>query len=515
MTHRKAPKSAAAAGVSDGTRDLGRDLAEALVDGRGRVSPGPSASGDGTPDPVAPGTILVAWSGGLDSTVLLDLIVHDDRVRAALGDPDVVAAHLDHAMRPDSRDAAAAIRRTAEAWGVDLESERLPAAPVSEEDAREQRYRWLSEVADEIGAEEIWTAHHGDDQAETVLFRILRGTGVAGLAGIPVRRGRIRRPLLMLDVPVRRTELARYAEAHRLPVQPDATNEEAIATRNRLRHEVMPLVEEIVPGAVGAILRLARNASRAAAETDALAELVLRRVGEAGAASPQPAAGGVDAIPASVWEVAGRPLRRALVRHLADRAGVILSEAATRAVLDLPPGTQSGRGVDLPGGLRFEREFGEWRLFRPDRDAARPPNGERVVISRQGSEKPGRARLGLGGRAVSATWAVGEGASELRQPDSPLRDSLRIDVPPSSFPLTLRAWEPGDRIALEFGTTPVAKVWAERRVPRRERARRWVLVDRKGTVFAAEGLGAASRDRTIEGSATTPVPLYLRLDVEE
>lgn len=510
--------------AEESPRDLGAELAGALEGGLwGARALDPSRRPSPTSD-VRPGAIVLAWSGGLDSTVLLHLLACDDRVKLAVGDVTIVAAHLDHAMRPDSRSVADAVRRTAEAWGVEFRSHRLSTPPGSEEAARTQRYRWLSEVADEAEADEIWTAHHADDQAETVLFRALRGTGVAGLAGIPVRRERIRRPLLMLSAPVWRADLTRYGEAHRLPVRIDPSNQEAVATRNRLRNEVMPLLDRVVPGSAEALLRLARNAARAAEEVDALAELALSLLEDAGVSEHESVARrgstsvqtpGPDSMPtsrassigASVWEEAGRPLRRALVRHLAARSGVALSEAATRAVLDLPPDTQSGRGVDLPGGLRFERDFDRWYLVRPTEVTVPASRADQIRIDQPG---PGSARLGLGGRVLVAEWST-EGTESAAGPSEP---SLRVDVQPSRFPLTLRGWEPGDRIARDFGTTPVAKVWAERRVPRRERAHRWVLADRRNTVLAAEGLGAASRDRTIEGSNPTPVTLHLRLDVE-
>ncbi len=506
-------------------RDLGAELADAL---EADVSSGfgteeAEASAAGPSSASARDTILLAWSGGLDSTVLLHLLLSDERVAAATGDARIVAAHLDHGMRSDSAAAAAAARRTAEEWGVEYRTHRLSASPESEADARTRRYAWLTQVADEVAAREIWTAHHADDQAETVLFRVVRGTGVAGLAGIPVRRGRLRRPFLMLPRAVWRDDLRRYAERRKLPVLSDPSNEEPVATRNRLRNEAIPLLSEIVPGAAAALVRLGRNASRAADEAEALVDLALEFVRDAEEVGA-PDRGAQDrasqdrgardrasreppGIPARLWGDAGRPLRRALVRQLAKRSGTVLSEAATAAVLDLPADSQSGRGVDLPGGLRFEREFDHWRLFRstaPDLPADRR---ERVEIQVDGS---GKGRAWFGTRPRTVVWTTGTGAT-----GDAATGSAHLQLPASRFPLTIRAWEPGDRIARSFGTTAVAKLWSETRVPRRERTSRWVLVDRDGTVVAAEGLGAARLGRTIEGSSDTPVTLHLRLDVEE
>ncbi len=487
------------------SRDLGADVARALA----RSSDGAGPQGIREPPEAGPGApsrgpILVAWSGGLDSTVLLDLVLHDERVRAAAGGGPI-AAHLDHAMRPDSAEAARALAATAAEWGVEFHGHRLETPPASEAEARHLRYAWLSEVADAVGADRIWTAHHADDQVETVLFRILRGTGVQGLVGIPARRDRIVRPFLLVDEPVGRTDLAAHAAAHGLPVRADPTNEQPIATRNRLRNEVLPLLNDVVPGARDALLRLARNAERGAAELDALVDRLLPP----------------DGIPAELWARADEPLRRALLRGAARRMGVALSEAATAAAMDLPPDAQSGRGVDLPSDLRLEREFDRWRLRRSGALARAgagggAPNQLEIpapsASARAGASASAGADGGVvdvGGRALRATWRAEWRTGGARPADSP--PDLSLDLPSAAFPLTLRAWREGDRITLDFGTTAVAKAWAEARVPRLERYRRWVLVDRGGAVLAAEGLGPARSDDTIEGP---PIRLHLRLDLD-
>jgi tRNA(Ile)-lysidine synthetase-like protein len=452
-------------------RNLGAEVARAL-----------EASGDHSK---ADAPIVVAWSGGLDSTVLLDLVLHHEGLRALTGPP--IAAHLDHAMRPESAADARALQDTAAAWGVEFRTHRLTAPPTSESEARVLRYEWLEGLATDLDAHEIWTAHHADDQIETVLFRILRGTGVHGLEGIPGRRERIRRPFLQVADPVHRADLSAHADARALPIRFDASNDEPSAARNRLRHEVLPLLEEVVPGAGDALLRLARNAERVSSELNALVAHVLAS----------------DGLSADLWACAEPPLRRALLRGAARRKGVALSEAATLAAMDLPPDSQSGRGVDLPGGLRFEREFDRWRVFRVHRgtgpDAAQRSGDLEIPDPSGMPEGRGSGTLVMDGRTLRATWRI----------DHAGPDHLGLEVPPSAFPLTLRAWREGDRIRLSFGTTSVAKAWSESRVSRRERPRRWVLADRRGTLLAAEGLGRARSDDTIEEPR---IRFQLRLD---
>src|SRR5690606_2706850 len=126
------------------------------------------------------GVLVVAFSGGVDSTVLLHLL------RSARPAFELVAAHFDHRMREESAEDAAWAARLCAEWNVDFELG-VAGGPLRGEDAaRRARYGFLREVAARRGTG-IATAHHADDQAETVLFRILRGTGMRGLAGIPSR----------------------------------------------------------------------------------------------------------------------------------------------------------------------------------------------------------------------------------------------------------------------------------------------------------------------------------------
>lgn len=479
-----------------------------------RVAAGLAADVLARPDEArASGPVVIGFSGGVDSFVLLHLALTDPavgRVLAADGGPRrVVAAHLDHAMRPDSAAAADTLVRWATSAGVDLRTRRLADRPASEEEAREARYDFLAEIAVEVGATAVWTAHHGDDQIETVLFRILRGAGLAGLSGIPARRGRIARPFLLAEPPIRREELDAYANAHGLPVLEDPTNAEPEhATRNRLRHVVLPLLERTAPGAGDRLLRLARNARRAEAERSSAVAWILDGLAE-----------GPNALPVSLWKQVEPPLRRALLRGMTRRMGVALSEAATEAALALSPAAQSGRGVDLPGGLRFEREFDMWVLSRSAPDAEGQTH--LAQVARIPSPAGGEADIAPGaGRRCSVRWAPAETPPPAGRRSRPTV-AWRVEVPvePDAFPLTIRGWREGDRMSRPFGSVSLAKAWAEARVPRRERPGRVVVVDRRGTLLAAEGLGVAESGPTVhhaggDGSAGSP-HLVIHLEPKE
>src|SRR2546425_1120143 len=143
-----------------------------------------------------PGPAVVAVSGGVDSVALLDLL-HGVAAGRGLA---LVVAHADHQIQADSRAVGQAVKGLADRFGLPFELGQLGLGPdASETVARRARYAWLGEVRRRHGARYLVTAHHRDDQVETVLLRVLRGSAPAGLAGIPARgRGGVVRPLLPL-----------------------------------------------------------------------------------------------------------------------------------------------------------------------------------------------------------------------------------------------------------------------------------------------------------------------------
>lgn len=213
-------------------------------------------------------TSLVAVSGGADSVALL-------RALAAIrseGPGRLIVVHYQHGLRGDEaeRDAAFVEDLTRQLGlrsmvGRARQGELAAQGDSLERAAREARYQFFREVAGETGARYLFMAHTADDQAETVLHRILRGTGLAGLAGIPQVRplssvAAIVRPLLA----VRRAEVLSYLSDLGQPFCEDATNAELHYTRNRLRHDLLPkLAAEYNPRVVEALLQLASLADEA------------------------------------------------------------------------------------------------------------------------------------------------------------------------------------------------------------------------------------------------------------
>src|SRR5216683_2323189 len=185
-----------------------------------------------------PGTVVVAVSGGPDSVALLDLL---QQLAPEFG-LALVVAHADHGIHAESGAVAAAVRQLAERWALPAEVGQLALGPgATETTARRARYAWLGEVRQRHAARYIATAHHRDDQLETILLRLLRGSAPAGLAGMAARaRGGLVRPLL----PFTKAELAAYVAARELPSHDDPANRDPRHLRTWVRRTLVPLVTE-------------------------------------------------------------------------------------------------------------------------------------------------------------------------------------------------------------------------------------------------------------------------------
>jgi tRNA(Ile)-lysidine synthase len=327
----------------------------------------------------APSRITVAFSGGLDSTVLLAALA-----RLELPAP-LRAAHVDHGLHPRSHEWSEHCARVAAALGVELRV--LPvaverSAPAGlEAAAREARYGALGELLSP--GEWLLTAHHADDQLETLLLRLLRGTGVRGLAGIadfaPFAGGRLGRPLLKFT----RARLRAEAEARGLEWLEDPSNWDPRHDRNYLRLYVLPALTARWPAAAPNAVRLAAQARDA--------ERLLESLADADAA----ALAAPWHVPREVLEALEPARQRNLLRRQlravgSDVPGAAKLEELRRALLAAH--AESHARVSWPGG--------EGRVYRGALYLLRPL----PPASPRGYE----ARLGLG-----TAWTGPEGRVEL------------------------------------------------------------------------------------------------------
>jgi len=207
--------------------------------------------------------VIAALSGGADSVALLHILI-SLREKYKL---DIYAAHFNHMIRGEAADRDEDFaRELCAGLGVDFRSGRadVPAAAAESGESlelcgRRLRYEYLQSVADELGGAAIATAHHMTDNTETVLMNLVRGSGLSGMCGIPVRRGNIIRPLLC----VTREEIEDYCRLNRLDYVTDATNLDDAYTRNSLRLNVLPVLRGMNPSldlSVGRMCEAAREA---------------------------------------------------------------------------------------------------------------------------------------------------------------------------------------------------------------------------------------------------------------
>jgi tRNA(Ile)-lysidine synthase len=420
---------------------------------------------------------VVAVSGGLDSCVLLHFL------RFGLPErPRLAVAHLDHGMRPGSGADADWVAGLCRAWDVGLYVDRADPVPTSENEARSVRYAFLHEVCRTTGARALLTAHHADDQAETVLFRILRGTGLDGLRGIadvpgPGTMPDLVRPLLGFW----REELEAYAAMNRIEWRDDPTNLDHGFARNAIRLRILPDAEALVaPAARRALVRLSELAAR---EEVAWAEVMTRLMTEVNAEVHRRPDGRVERVSFDRVATAalGSALRGRLLRWLGREAGIAFDADATRRAVDFAEAGRSGRAIQLGRGATLRRSLDRLEVVAGlERALDHPPDGaDAVTISGPGT---GRGVLAVGDRSVEVRWEAR--ASGGGEPSSGTGQGVhhRFYTASTDYPLHVRGLQQGDRIRLRGGSRKVKNILLDARIPLEERKRTVLVADANGDV---------------------------------
>ena len=426
-----------------------------------------------------PGEALVAVSGGVDSVALLDLL-SDTASELGLS---LVVAHVDHGIQSDSPTVRQSVAALAEKYALPFESTELKLGPdATETEARRARYAWLHDVQRRRGAKYIVTAHHEDDQVETILLRGLRGSAPAGLAGISPRgRGGLVRPLL----PFTRSELVAHVAEHGLPVYEDPANRDPRHLRSWVRTTLLPLLNE----RLGARLRrdLLEQGRHAASDRrawdrmlDIVPELALSVQGTTFTVARASVCGYDNA------------LSVALLRAAARRVGLVLGPTRARQLVAFAQ-RPSGRRLPLGDGWSAEVAFDQLRVGRAAAHAVACalervwPSGERGS-ARFGEFEIAWAPASAPAQIERATWTtwLDSAAWELRRPAR--GDSL---VPLGGV-----------------GHRPLRRLLMEARVPRSARPS-YPVVSRGATILWVPGIC-----RSAEG-VPAPGTRAVRLDVIE
>jgi tRNA(Ile)-lysidine synthase len=427
--------------------------------------------------------ILAAISGGPDSTALLLALT---RLRDKLG-LELTAAHFNHKLRtPEEADGDAAFCESlCKSLNVplttgagDVKRRVRTRGETVEEAARNLRYAFLGRAARERKASAIATGHTLDDRAETILLNIIRGAGLDGIAAMPPRSSwpfgkgpDIARPLLELS----REDTARYCRESGIEPRRDPTNDLPIATRNRLRSEVVPLLRTFNPRISQALARLSDAAAGDAEFIDAFAESTYRA-----AASRD---GETISVDRNVTALPDAIVRRLLRRAYRELAGEELDATHLDDVEQL---LRNGRGlVGLPKDLQAIANMDTLRIATP-REPAPAIQEKRLVI-------PGRTRAS--GWTITTRPQSANGARKT--------DPLEALIDPSALrpPLVIRSRNPGDRLRPLglHGSKKVQDILVDAKVRLEERDTVPILADAEGPVWVV-GHCIADRVKVTKGT---------------
>lgn len=312
--------------------------------------------------PLSDAVAVVGVSGGADSVALL--LALDELTRANKLNIRIVVAHLDHHLRKESGDDARWVREIAAPLGHEVSIKRVPVKVLArrsgdnlEQAARLARYKWFAEVAQKRGATLVLTAHTMDDQAETVLLNLLRGSGADGLAGMaPVRplngasKRMLARPLVGW---AGRRDTEAYCRSHRIDFRRDEMNEDETFARVRVRRQVLPMMRSFNPRITEALARTAELLRDDSHALDSAAQRLLELSTNENAKRHQLRTDLLADAPSALR-------RRALRLWLEQRRGDLrrLEMVHLRAVEDLVTQNRGGRTIELPRGASVSRKRG-------------------------------------------------------------------------------------------------------------------------------------------------------------
>lgn len=422
---------------------------------------------------------------------LLDILVSLDDLRLSL-----VVAHLDHGLRGEESDADARfVEDLAVRYGVPVEVSRVDVAKIAkarkmslEESGRVARYEWLDSVAVARGACSVALGHHADDQAETFLLRLFRGSGTTGLASMrPFSSGRYVRPLLTLT----REEILAYLERRGLSWRHDSSNDETDFLRNRIRHECLPYLRTFNPAISE---RLATAAEILAADEALLERFTDQLFPRLSRVDADSVVLDLDAVRVELPGMRYRLYRRAILCLKGDLARI--AACHLKQLDEMVCGSRSRGEQSLPGGLSVMRCYEELHFLSPGWE--RMKEFHEILIEGAGS------------------YPLADGGTVRVRLTAPPRDLLSVprsrayfDLRRAPFPWTLRTFRPGDRFR-PFGMTGTRKVkdyFIDEKIPVPLRRRIPLLFSGEELIWVC-GLRVAESGRILPGT-----PLVVEVEI--
>jgi len=398
--------------------------------------------------------VVVAVSGGPDSVCLLDVLY---RLKDSLG-ISLVIAHFNHLLRSgEDEEETRFMQSLSKLYDIPLETDEWregpqPSGGSKEEQARKARYAFLEGVRERCGARRIAVAHNLNDQAETVLMRLLRGSGPMGLSAMsPVREDIIIRPFLA----VKRDEIISYLQSGGLKYMIDSSNNSNIYLRNRIRLEVIPALEKVQPSVINSLTRLAgimrQDEAYLAKEASGLFGELKREEREGAIALD------ITALNSLHPALRGRVLRYAVIAVKGDlfRVGEVHIRALETLIANLSPSAS----VRLPDGITVRRQY-DLVLF--EKKGARPSVLKELVIP-----GPGRYHMQYPPQIINVEEFKGVSSN----PSAATPHEAYLDAGLIKYPLKVRGVRPGDRF-IPMGMDQPKKLkefFIDRKVPRMER----------------------------------------------
>jgi len=395
--------------------------------------------------------IGVAVSGGIDSVALLDILIS---LRQELN-ITLIVLHLNHGIRGaeaarDQRFVQELSKRYALPYldqEVDVPAYKKKNGLSSQEAARELRYRFFEQAIEAHGLDKVAIGQTADDQAETVLMRLVRGGGARGLKGIPPVRGGYIRPL----IEVWREELLQYVRHKGLPFVQDSSNLTKDYLRNRIRYELLPVLGEYNPGIKDRLLHVAQVLGEDADYLDGLADEIARRI----VAVDQEISLSISSLRSLPPALQARVLQRAFAGLAAKGT---LEYPHITGIIALIQGEGGSKRVTLPGGYWARRAYDTLILGKAEETPAGMAGEIELLI-------PGKTRLE--GLALELEAAMGEGKhGPQADADTAFLDFQRLD-----FPLRCRTFQPGDCF-IPLGMESLKKLknfFIDLKIPRAER----------------------------------------------